>query len=1064
MSQYIPGIVDYIPQIQPYKPNLNFYQQVLETKNAQYKEGYQQISNLYGNLLESPMLRTENLELRNKFFNQISSEIAKISGLDLSLSQNVNAAQQVFQPLVDNKYILKDMAYTKRAYSELDKAERFKNCTDEKTCGGKYWDGGVRLIQYQMEDFSKSSAEDSLGFDAPKYVPAVNIGEKAMKFAKDMGFNMQTVSWSPDGRYIVKTKNGTQMIPHLTDAFLTTFQNDQGARDYYAAQGTLTRKDFSNAYADQYGSVEAAESFYLDDMAKKLFENSSTAYENTQKDLDKAKNKQTVYDQVISQRGIDPDDPDDQKIAADRNQALVDQMISQSAGDQYKQTQEKVNPGTINIIGLEAKRKRIDAAMADALFTNDLSMSAQNYAMLTMEQTVDEDKYMLANYDHQLTLARMKKQRDYDIEVDNAKTANELFVKSFGEGANGGTFEGQSGDLDQNEYQVDPGGTGKGGAAEDANLQKADESAFSTSSQIMLDGLDAYAKQVNERLNTILTLPLDSTIPGSKIKVTPELKKWAKDQRLEIFGQASVQKASTSSVKVPYKTDAADLISMAGTGILGAAAEYFKGTVLGKILGSEKETKIPEKITGGYLDADGNLIDDLSKVEDFTTNPQNDWFQLGLRLNNFAKDPYTAAVLGDSIQDVDNSARNYARGEVGYNAYLTQMKENKKAVHGATIGVKEVTAKTISPEHAKRALGVIYSNGKHMTEDEFVNWYADNGPKNIQKPYTSADYRFGTTPENYSYGEFKTEARDLYKRYKETYEKIYNGASDAPDAGKDLSKTKFKPLVYAVKRDDTGAGVEGMPMVISVDSAHRGNVGARDFVSVYENLSAVPSAKFYAADGRDITADYLDDSEGSNDKAKKALALAYSHLKSGKTKKDNDRARFKMSLHPVLGNNAETVGITFNFDEEFMQNNQGSEKNPKALRDSGGVYTVVMNREDAKKLGVFQKFEKGIDQVIMDAYGVINFSEYDKAGSVSITPSSIYEDGLVASGYLNYYKDGVREQLSYNVESGPGQTADTFAPQQRRILAEWQHSLLNYAEAIRSTKPNLIKDGELLMK
>jgi len=591
----------------------------------------------------------------------------------------------------------------------------------------------------------------------------------------------------------------------------------------------------------------------------------------------------------------------------------------------------------------------------------------------------------------------MKKQRDYDIEVDNAKTANELFVKSFGEGANGGTFEGQSGDLDQNEYQVDPGGTGKGGAAEDANLQKADESAFSTSSQIMLDGLDAYAKQVNERLNTILTLPLDSTIPGSKIKVTPELKKWAKDQRLEIFGQASVQKASTSSVKVPYKTDAADLISMAGTGILGAAAEYFKGTVLGKILGSEKETKIPEKITGGYLDADGNLIDDLSKVEDFTTNPQNDWFQLGLRLNN-------------------------------------------------------------------RALGVIYSNGKHMTEDEFVNWYADNGPKNIQKPYTSADYRFGTTPENYSYGEFKTEARDLYKRYKETYEKIYNGASDAPDAGKDLSKTKFKPLVYAVKRDDTGAGVEGMPMVISVDSAHRGNVGARDFVSVYENLSAVPSAKFYAADGRDITADYLDDSEGSNDKAKKALALAYSHLKSGKTKKDNDRARFKMSLHPVLGNNAETVGITFNFDEEFMQNNQGSEKNPKALRDSGGVYTVVMNREDAKKLGVFQKFEKGIDQVIMDAYGVINFSEYDKAGSVSITPSSIYEDGLVASGYLNYYKDGVREQLIYNVESGPGQTADTFAPQQRRILAEWQHSLLNYAEAIRSTKPNLIKDGELLMK
>jgi hypothetical protein len=352
-----------------------------------------------------------------------------------------------------------------------------------------------------------------------------------------------------------------------------------------------------------------------------------------------------------------------------------------------------------------------------------------------------------------------------------------------------------------------------------------------------------------------------------------------------------------------------------------------------------------------------------------------------------------------------------------------------------------------------------------MTEDEFINWYADNGPKNIQKPYTSADYRFGTTPENYSYGEFKTEARDLYKRYKETYEKIYNGASDVPPAGKDLSKTKFKPLVYSVKRDDTGAGVEGMPMVISVDAAYRGDAGAQDFLSVYDNLSAVPSAQFYSADGRDITADYLDNSEGSADQAKKALGLMYSHLRSGKTKKDDDRARFKMSIHPIIGNDAEKVGITFNLDEEFLQNNQGNEKNAKALRNSGGVYTVVMNKEDAKKLQVFQRFEKGLDQIIMDSYGVININEYNKAGDISILPSTIYQDGYNASGFLNYYNDdGTQGQIAYNVASGPGQTADSFAKQQRRMLAEWDANLTRYSEVIRSTKPNLIKNGELLMK
>ena len=75
MSKYIPGAVDYIAQVQPYQPDFNFFNQVLETRQSQYKAGYDKLSNLYGTLLESPLLRTENIELRNKFFNQIGTEV-----------------------------------------------------------------------------------------------------------------------------------------------------------------------------------------------------------------------------------------------------------------------------------------------------------------------------------------------------------------------------------------------------------------------------------------------------------------------------------------------------------------------------------------------------------------------------------------------------------------------------------------------------------------------------------------------------------------------------------------------------------------------------------------------------------------------------------------------------------------------------------------------------------------------------------------------------------------------------------------------------------------------------
>jgi hypothetical protein len=1050
MSQYIPGIVQYVPQVQPYRPDLNFYQQVLQTKQAQYKAGYDQLSGLYGNLLESPMLRTENIDLRNKFFNQISAEISKISSMDLSLPQNVEAASKVFQPLIDNKYIMKDMAYTKQAYGQLRQADNFRNCTDEKKCGGKYWEGGVRAIHYQMGDFAKSGAEESLNFTAPRYTPAVNIAEKAMKFAKDMGFNMQTVSWSPDGNYKITTKNGQQMIPSLTDAFLATFQNDQAARDYYNTRGYLNRKDFIDQNAATYGSEEAAEAFYLDSMSNKLFETSQKSYDNTQKDIQTAKNKQTVYDQVISQRGIDPNDPDDQKIAGDRNQAMVDQMISQAAGDQYKQTQEKVDPGTINIVGIEAKRQRIDNAIADAFFTNDLAMSAESYAMLTMEQEVDEDKFALSRYDHGLAMARMAAQHQYDIEKDNLRTANDLLVKSYGEGANGGTFEGQSANGFANAYSPDPGGTGAGGAAKEANLIASDEKVFLQSGDNMTNSLTSYAQTVNAQLNNILRLSNGAALAGSGIKVTPELKKWAKEKQMELFGQAQEYE---QWVEDPSE----------GLGLGGKMANWF--------LSEENEYKghkAVKKLKGGYLDANGELKD-LSAVEDFHSSPDNGWFQLGQKLNNFTSDPYTAAVLGKSVE-IPYSKGAFNQDQKNYFAYLDQLKRNKKEIHGATIAGKgsEILTNTMqSPEYSKKALDVLFSDGKQMTEPEFVKWYTENRPtkgKELDLGFTTTWYG----AEKVVSGEtlYKDEAKKLYRQYKERYERIYNRADDAEV--KDLKLTAYAPLQYGLFAGPTGAGVESMPVSVrGVDSAYRGDLGAKDFMSLYTSLPGLKSAKFYNTDGREITDDFLTANpfgwEGES--LQNQLSLIYSHMTSGKKKTDNDRARFDMTIHPIIGNTTGKVGFTIKMDSEFLQNNQGNDKTPKALRDSNGIVTVVMDAADAEQIPAYQRLKKGSYQIQMDSYKSINIDQYGKAGSIQITPSRINPNAYNANGTINYIDEsGVVSQMEYNVESNPGQTADTFGAQQEAMLRQHYIDIVNAAEELRRVNPNLIKDPNMLMQ
>ena len=88
MATYLSNMTDYVPQIQSFTPDFNFLGNVLQTKQTRYDAAHEQISSLYGSILNAPMSRTDNVEKRAEMFKMIDGEIKRISGLDLSLQQN----------------------------------------------------------------------------------------------------------------------------------------------------------------------------------------------------------------------------------------------------------------------------------------------------------------------------------------------------------------------------------------------------------------------------------------------------------------------------------------------------------------------------------------------------------------------------------------------------------------------------------------------------------------------------------------------------------------------------------------------------------------------------------------------------------------------------------------------------------------------------------------------------------------------------------------------------------------------------------------------------------------
>lgn len=399
MATYIPGVTDYIPQIQPFQPDYNFLGNILQTRQTRYDAAHKQLSSVYGTLLNSPLTRDENIKSRDEFFRTIDTDIKKISGLDLSLKQNQDAAMQVFKPFYENKDIIKDMMWTKNKNNKLAFAENMKYCVDPDKCGGQWWQGGVDYIHYKTDEFRKASKEEAMGFADVDFIPLINVTDKAIKAAKDAGFKVSYDEKS--GGYLVHNVNGSKMVQPLTQFFYNKFGSDPNVMRYYQAQAYLNRKQFIMQNAGTMGE-QAAEVEYIN----KLF---STADKSVHDDKIKAdKNAETVNaikdatEQRVKEKGVLPSD----KIFINDLQSIIEESkVAQGNVALANKNVEVLNSATRNASNPQYSRESIDQLVANAMLKKELGAAAQAYSDLTSEREIKgADPYSLASFNAKLSL------------------------------------------------------------------------------------------------------------------------------------------------------------------------------------------------------------------------------------------------------------------------------------------------------------------------------------------------------------------------------------------------------------------------------------------------------------------------------------------------------------------------------------------------------------------------------------------------------------------------------------------------------------------------------------
>ena len=421
MATYLQGQQDYVTQIQPTQPNLQFDAQMLGNLQNKYDAGHKKVSELYGSLLNAAMTRTDNIQARNEFFQMINEDIRRMGSLDFSLQQNVDAAANVFQSIYTNKGIVKDMVWTRNYQQQMNKRNSLKNCNDPEKCGGSAWDIGDRAMAYRREAFQNATADEALAMGNVEYVPQQNMMKDAVKLAKEADLNVTIDKIT--GKYRITTRNGDLIKSPLTTLFSETFAKDQKYRDMYKTQAYVARQDWSHnkVKTGEFANLDEAQVGYLQDYKTRQ----QQQLEKSAKALDMDLN---LLDKKIKDE-TDAYNNGEFKQNSDRAERLVELRRLQSnaaSAKQYTQSLIDAEKSTNPEAAFDVLAANVDNQQAYQYMNNDITAAVRTLAFRDAEQTLTADEFAKLDEQHKNKLSEMAAKFEYDTRLQSQKDAASL--------------------------------------------------------------------------------------------------------------------------------------------------------------------------------------------------------------------------------------------------------------------------------------------------------------------------------------------------------------------------------------------------------------------------------------------------------------------------------------------------------------------------------------------------------------------------------------------------------------------------------------------------------------
>ena len=419
MATYIQGLTDYIPKAEPYKPNFDFLNTVLSTKQSRYDSALNQLSGAYGSIIYADLTRDDNRVARDNFLKNSEKAIQQITSLDLSNPANVQAAQQVFQPFVDDKKMQYDIMFTKGVKKGQQEAEMFKNSSNPEI-SSKYSDVGVRGLQYRQIEFKNASQDKAYRMAMPKYVPYVNIMDKAKELVgddfKDIKIE-QTI-----GGYDVTTTGGENAKPVIAQYLSMALGDDPSVKAYYNELAYVNSMSAITQLAESKfnGDIDQAATEYYVTNADGFLKNDRNRLEDIEEGYSQYQAKTDVYESRLNRGGkLTPREQQEYQMVVAKRDGF--EKAKTNLSDRISQIVTAINDEDIDLLS-----RAIRSSEASSYISNDIGKATNYVAYRNYQVEKEANAYSKIDYEKALDFSywtkKQKIEQDFEREMKMIET------------------------------------------------------------------------------------------------------------------------------------------------------------------------------------------------------------------------------------------------------------------------------------------------------------------------------------------------------------------------------------------------------------------------------------------------------------------------------------------------------------------------------------------------------------------------------------------------------------------------------------------------------------------